>query len=339
MIDVEMLRPTADEMLSGLKADAAMRGRICFKAAALEKLPEIADEMLSGLSASSALRHRILLAAQRKKIASEPVFTWTRKKPAYARLIPAAGMALTMALMVWFGYLYGGGPNPVLPAPPMVQSGIRTYAAGGAGAEVPQYQSLFAGEGVNPPLIAINGRFYRMLNTPASLPASLCAEQQFTSVSFFTEEPSLADPVGVISNVAQEGAPVYSVRGISFQTVCAAEVNGVLRLFQRVGYASSAMIGNEMFEDTFGVQGMVQSLELSGVGIIDDPAVANELVSMIGEFAEFHSNEMEAGSQTLTVRLNNGLALTLIVQDDLLSGCGVWACPEFFEEFLARFSS
>jgi hypothetical protein len=244
-------------------------------------------------------------------------------------------MVFAMALMVWFGYLYGGETNPALPAP-QIDSGIRTYAAGGTG-EIPQYHSLFAGEGVNPPLVAINGRFYRMLKEPASLSASLREEQQFTSVSFFTDEPSLADPVGVISNIAQEGAPVYAVRGISFQTVCAVEVNGALRLFQRVGYANSAMVGNEMFEDTFGVQGMVQSLELSGVGVIDDPSAANELIYMLYEYAEFHSSEMKAGDQLLTVRLNNGLALQLTVQDDLLSGCGVWACPEFFELFHARF--
>lgn len=337
MIDVELLRPTADEMLSGLKADVPMRERICFRADALSNLPEVAGEMLSGFSAGPALRHRILLAAQRTRIASGVGFEKPKKKPAYARMIPAAGMAFAMALMVWLGYMYGGETNQALNAPQMAQSGIHTYAAGGAGTEIPKYQSLFAGEGVNPPMIAINGRFYRMLSTPSSLSASLCAEQ-IASVFYFTEEPSLADPVGVISNVVQEGAPVYAVRGISSQTVCAAEVNGSLKLFQRVGYASSAVIGNEMFEDTFGVQGMVQSLELSGVGVIDDPAAANELIYMLYEYAEYHGNEMETGNQTLTVRLTNGLALQLMVQDDLLSGCGVWACPEFFEMFAERVS-
>ena len=117
MIDVELLRHTADEMLSGLMADAAMRERIRFKATALDKLPEIAGEMLGGFSATPALRHRILLAARRKKIATDRDFAQTQKKPVYQRLIPAAGMAFAMALMVWFGYLYGGAANPALPAP------------------------------------------------------------------------------------------------------------------------------------------------------------------------------------------------------------------------------
>lgn len=334
MIDVEMLCPTVDEMLSGLTADASMRKQIRFRANAVDMLPEVAGEMLSGITATPAMRHRILLAAQRKRTAASPVSAGAERKNrfAYARFVPAMGMAFVMTLMVWLGYLYGGDNKAIVPSPTAIQSGMNTYAAGGAEAEVPPYRSLFVGEGVNPPVLAINGRFYRMLSAPAAVPLSLRGEQ-LVSVSMFTEEPSLADPVGVISNVVQEGTPVYAIDGISFQTACVAEVNGSLRLFQRVGYASSSTIGNEMFEDTLKVQGIVQSLELSGVGVINDAALANELIYMLYEYAEYHSNEIEAGSQTLTIQLNNGLALQLMVQDDLLSGCGVWACPEFFELF------
>lgn len=336
MIDVEMLRPTVDQMLSGLTADASMRKRICFKAGAVDMLPRVADEMLSGLTATPAMRHRILLVANREQVAeslSKPKSN-PKHTSAYKRFMPAIGMAFVMSLMVWLGYLYGGDDSQPLPSP-TVQSGMQTYAAGTAGTGIPQYNPLFAGQGVNPPVIAINGRFYRMLNEPMSVSGALRGEQ-LASVSIYTEEPSLVDPVGVISNIVQEGTPVYGVVGISFQTACIAEVNGSLRLFQRVGYASSSTIGNEMFEDTFKVQGMVQSLELSDVGIITDPNEANELIYLLYEYAEYHSNEIESGSQTLTVRLTNGLSLQLMVQDDLLSGCGVWACSEFFEQFSGK---
>lgn len=60
MIDVESLRPTADEMLSGLSAGEAMKRRIILQADATERIACVAEEMLSGMHAGAALRHRIM---------------------------------------------------------------------------------------------------------------------------------------------------------------------------------------------------------------------------------------------------------------------------------------
>lgn len=334
MIDVEMLRPTADEMLSGLSAGKAMHQKIRFQAEAVDRLPEIAAEMLGGLTATPAMRHRILVATARKKEAQIPVrSTPAKRRPALVRYTPAAAMAVVMAVMVGLGVFYGGKPLAPIGSP-TINSGMSTYQAGQASVTgVPEYRSLFAGvDSANPPLICVNGRYYRMLTSPAPVSRTL-AGTTIAEVQTFTDEPSLAGSVGVVSNVAQVGTMVYAVDGLSQKTACLAEVDGVLRLFQRVGYASETIVGNEMFEDTLAVNGQVAMLELSGEGVIQDEKTANELIYMLSEFAIFHSPEIAGGDQALTIYLKNGLSLQLMVEGDVFGGCGAWACPEFFQMF------
>lgn len=333
MIDVKMLRPTADELLSGLNAGEAMKARLLFQSGAVEKLPVIAAEMLSGLHVSPALRHQILVAAERKKRAyqaPEPMPV-RRKRPAYARFTPAVGMALVLALMIGLGLNYGG--NGLLDAPP-AGNGISTYnmSAEGGGAGVPQYRSLFVGaDSANPPLIAVNGRYYQMLDLPAVSQSLL--DTVIADVQTYTDEPSLLPNVGIISNAAQPGTKIYKIAGIDKATMVAAEVDGVTRLFQRVSYASNGLIGDEMFENTLDLYGKVESLELSGVGYITDETTANDLIYMLCEMSTQYSDEIASSGQALTIYLKNGLSLQLAVQDDLVKGCGTWACPEFFQAF------
>lgn len=331
MIDVEMLRPTTDEMLSGLTAGDVLSGRIKFQAKALDALSETAGEMLSGLHATPALRHRILVAAERRRAGLTPVRSSVSKKPALSRLTPALGMAMVMTLMIGLGIFYAGRPLPS--SLPSLESGMENYTAGDLmGASIPQYRSIWAGQDVNPPLLLVNGRYYRMLTEPVSASSSLI-DKAIAEVQGFAEDLSLSATVGILSNVAPVGSKIYSIEGVSHKTACLAEVDGVLRVFQRVGYASETIFGNEMFEDTLNVYGMVEALELSGVGIIDDENKANELIYMLSEFAVYHSSEIESGQAALTIYLKNGLTLQLAVQDDVLGGCGAWACPQFFESF------
>lgn len=338
MIDVEMLRPTADELLSGLSAGEAMKQRLLFTAKAVERLPQIADEMLDGLNATPALRHRILVAVERKeRTRSTASVARGTDRPKYARFTPAIGMALVLTLMIGLGASYGVPPmTTALPgASPTAQSDFNAGMAGdGTVAStdgVPQFRSLYAvGEGANPPLIGINGRFYRMLNV--HVPDSILGTQ-LSEIAEYTDEPSLTASVGTVSNIAKAGTRIYAVDGLSSKTACIAEVDGTLRLFQRVGYASASLVGNELFQDTLDVGGKVTALELSGVGVITDEEEANELMYLLAEFAAFHSNDSGNGSQALTIYLDNGLSLQLMVQGDILSGCGSWTCPEFFESF------
>lgn len=331
MIEVEMLRPTADELLSGLTAGDALKRRVLLRANGIEQLPAATAEMLGGLRATPALRHRILVRMEHSRATVTARTRSTGRRPEWARFTPAAVMAVALSVMIGLGALYGGN----LPQQATMGQGIYTNAAGsGTAVTEATAQSLFAGEGANPPLVALTGRFYRLLEQPAPVPAALI-DTDLGTVNFFTDEPSTINQVDVYSNVVPVDSKIYKLKGISKFTAIAAEVDGVMRLFQRVSYASFSTYSRELFSDTIDVLENVSSIELSGVGVIRDEAKANELIAMLQEFAIYSDSEILGAEQFLTIRLKNGLSLQMMVQGELVGACGAWSCPEFFEEFKA----
>lgn len=332
MIDVETLRPVADEMLSGFHAGEDMQKRIVFIAGAAENLPDTANVMLHELHAASALRHRILVAAERKQRAVPTPGRPKTARPAYTRLTPAMGMALVLAIMVGLGFYYGGDNANKLPALWQVDSGMTPISAGSdPSLSDTGSTSIFVGEGANPPIVGINGRYYRMtsVRVPESMLGTAIAE-----VQSFTEEPSLLPTnVGVISNILPAGTQIYKISDLSDKTACIAQVDGTNYVFQRISYASTTLLGSEQLEDTLNIAGKVSKLTLTGVGTIDDPELANELIYTLLEFASEASVNEISGESVLRIELQNGVTLQLLVEDNLLGGCGVWACPEFFEAF------
>ena len=202
--------------------------------------------------------------------------------------------------------------------------------AGSAGAE-----TLFAdGEG-DIPLVTVDGAVYQMLKTPKDVGAGMLGGQ-VGSVQQVSDQPSLASGEALragLSNVVQEGAAVYAVRGLPQTTAVAAEVNGSMRIFQRVSYAGRGPAGSSL-EETFSVRGKVKRLELSGVGELTGEA-ANRAIDVLLDQAVLQSSDASSRRQTLTVTLDSGLKLQLGVSGDTLCGCGGWSCPAFFEAFEA----
>jgi len=202
-------------------------------------------------------------------------------------------------------------------------------------AAVSSGESLFAEGQGDIPLVTVEGAVYRMLTMPQVLSSSLRGGE-IGRIAAVTDEPSLAGSEAMnagLSNVASEGAAVYSVSGLSRRTAVAAEVNGQLRLFQRVSYAGKGP-GGQTMEDTFDVRGKVKRLELSGVGTLEGDT-ANVVMNVLLDSASLKSADASAGRQTLTVTLDSGLKLQLGVSGDTLTGCGGWSCPEFFDAFEA----
>ncbi len=336
MIDAEDLRSTAQEMLGGLHADDNLRRQITLRADSLSSLPAVADEMLGGLRATPTLRHKILVAADRAERGERAGDVSVH--PASRRLVPVMGLVMAFVMIFGLGFFYGGGSQPsgnlALPTAETLTFG----AAGPAGSDgaSSRYRSLFAGSDEEPPLLLVNGRYYRLLESPVSVPQALLGSvltQVQGQVTGFDD----AGTLGVYSNVAFEGAKVYGVSGLSSKTAVAAEVDGAVRLFQRVSWHGSALLGEESFEDTMDVVGQVAALELSGVGVVTDVDTANELVYMLteGDFTVWCGSELADVSGALTVYLDSGLSLQLNVSGDVLSGCGAWNCPEFFNAFSA----
>lgn len=305
----------------------------------LEHLAPMANEMLSGLHADEAMKRRILFAANEKNKRRAPM---PRLVPALCcaalaiacvsafapRLSGTAVDAAATPMPVSIDSIAAGGEQ----AAPMTRmadvSGTARVRAAGGGSE-----SLFASASGDIPLVAVNGAVYRMLSAPASVRGDLLGSAVGT-VNTETDEPSLADEdamAGGLSNVAEAGQTIYAVSGLDANTAVACEVGGNMRLFQRVSYAGKGP-GGLGLEDTFSVRGQVAELTLSGVGTLTGEA-ANDAVATLLDHATLKSADMSAKKQTLTATLTNGLKLQLGVSGDTVSACGGWSCPEFFEAF------
>ncbi len=310
----------------------------------MEHLREIADRRLGGLQATPKMLGEIKLAAARKAKKKERSHIW--------QPVLAVCAALLLCVGLYTNAVDGQVPfspapsNTVLDSQPAGNE-QQTATAGqrmlldvpagsisvGGEKEGPAFRNLFAkGQGSNFPLISIEGATYRMMKTPGSISDGLLGEG-LGQVSEYTLEPALSSG-GVVSNVVSQGQTIYAVKGME-GAMAAASVEGALRVFQRVSFAGTAIVGSEDLADTLCGASDVISMELSGVGAIDDASKAQELMGVLLDNASYQSASMSSGgSQSLLIQMKNGLTLQLMVGDDTVSACGTWSCPEFFEAFL-----
>ena len=315
-----------------------------FDEKSLDQLKPIADEMLGGLHADESMRLKIKRAAQEGGA--------MRRKPVMSFVPAVCCAALALCCVGVWSTTRHVTDQPGMVNEPMTVS-INTIAAGESAAfdgatmvadlndnvmmkrSAPSGDTLFAEGSGDAPLITIGSGVYRMLKTPKDIGNSLLGES-LGDVALFDERPSLASPKEMsagLSNVAQQGAVIYSLRGLAKTTAVAAEVDGSMRIFQRVSYAGRGPSGDSL-EETFSVRGKVKEAELSGVGTIKGDK-ANEVIAILLDQAVLKSADAALGRQTLTVTLDSGLKLQLGVSGDTICGCGGWSCPEFFEAFEA----
>ncbi|MBR4334668.1 MAG: hypothetical protein IKP72_18500 [Clostridia bacterium] len=300
----------------------------------LHTLPDIAEN--SGLNADEQLKRKILRAAREKET----------PRRAFAPRLAAALCALAVLIGAGaFALPALRGNGPVATQTPLIEShpagslsvGEKTALDVPAGSITirssrnPSYRSIWAPmSGGNFPLIGVNGRYYRMLTNPTSVSGSLLG-QSLGTVDTFTSEPALAGRNGVCSNVAAQGETVYAVSGMN-GAMAAANVNGQMRVFQRVSFGDNALVGGESLADTLKASNPV-ALELSGVGTVNDASAAQRLVSILVSNASFLRAGGSETNQSLLIQLSNGIVLQMAVNGERLIACGTWACPEFFEAF------
>ena len=127
------------------------------------------------------------------------------------------------------------------------------------------------------------------------------------------------------------GETVYAVSGMN-GALAAANVNGQMRVFQRVSFGDNALVGKESLADTLKASSAM-ALELSGVGTVNDPAAAQRLVNILVNSASFLRSGGSETNQSLLIQLSSGIVLQMAVNGERLIACGTWACPEFFEAF------
>lgn len=302
----------------------------------LRDLPQDANKALDGLTATPFLKARIDRAVEEAKQGKVRFAL-----PKWAPALCCAAVVLVLALsFVPMGQeqprtlidsdTLGATPTP---ATVMTADLTRGDVFISATSSKPGYRSIWSDvQNGSFPLIGVNGKYYRMLTSPHSVDSTLLGTQ-IAVVSEYTTEPSLSGTDVVLSNTATSGTAVYAVRGISSNTLLAAEVNGRFRLFQRVSFNGNALRGREQLSDTLSISGQVIAMELSGVGTVTDPAACEALLAIILRDASYESSGSISSRQALLIELSNGLVLQLAVKGDNLAGCGVWSCPEFFEAF------
>jgi len=305
----------------------------------LEKLPEVAARQLGGLEAGPTLLCKIKLEAAenahpRRRMNLRPVLA------VCAALVLCVGAVMSMD--------GGNGPVAVDSDMPNVMD---SRAAGSetvptdeprTAADVPKGAismsagrrtgagSLFAqSDNASFPLVTLGGATYRLLESPDGITETLLGETLGT-VSEFNIEPALGSG-GVVSNVVSLGESIYAVGDMDGALV-AAKVNDALRVFQRVSYAGTAVIGRETLADTLCDPADVEWIELDGMGRVSDAEQAMALMETLLEYADYQSTAF-SGSTSMRVGLKNGLVLQLMTDDDSVSACGTWSCPDFFEAF------
>ncbi len=299
-----------------------------------EHLKKAADDALGGLTAGPALLHR----ARRKAAGREAA-------PARRAMPRALAFALSLALVagVTAGVLVGlqNGQTPTvntMQAGETLHGNFRSVARDVPRGSLvlstdpsPAYQGVWAaGSGANFPLIRHDGRYYRLLTHPADAAAVLGGKAG--EVSVFTSEPALDSGSSTLSNVASQGAAVYRVSGMG-NSALAAQVNGTARLFQRVSFAGSALVGGEDLADV--LPRGAAALQLSGVGTVTDSSEVARLMDILYSTAVNTGSSSRETGQALLVQYPSGITLQMAVSADTLYGCGAWSSPEFMEEFKA----
>ena len=300
----------------------------------LRALAEIAAS--SGLQADEQLKRKILRAAE--KPTKRSLFTAKRLAPAFCALavliggiafaVPAlrennSGTVRDTLIESYPAGTLTTGETLALDVPP---GSISIHAS-----RNPSYRSIWAPmSGGNFPLICVDGRYYRMLTNPTAISSSLLGAQLGT-VATYTSEPALAGKSGICSNTVQAGEAVYAVSGMK-GAMAAANVNGQMRVFQRVSFGDSALVGGEKLSDTLKASTAV-ALELSGVGTINDATTAQRLINILLDSASYLRAGGSETNQSLLIQLKSGLVLQMAVNGERVIACGTWACPEFFEAF------
>lgn len=297
-----------------------------------DQFKQVADEALGGLKAGPAILNR---AKMQVAAGQQP------RRGHSLRQVMA--LAMSLVLLVSLGALVIPQFNkPAIPVVDTLRSGgdeatvFRTTADIPRGSlvlsteEKPAYKGIWErGAGANFPLLRVDGRFYRMLSHPQDVSALTGAS--LGQVAVFTDEPDLDTGTALLSNVAAMNAGVYSVSGMPAAAAVAAEVNGRLRLFQRVAYAGSALLGSESIRDLI-PQGAV-TLQLSDVGTVTEPGAVSRLMDILLSQSSYQGSGSRSGKQALLIQYDNGIVLQLAVSGDSLMGSGTWANPAFFEAF------
>jgi len=302
----------------------------------LNQLPQIAEETLGGLKADQALYKRI--------ITNKPQGHKTHIFQPRRILALASALMLVVGSSLLYPYLLGKGQQNkqqfqthmagIVPQVAALRAGNLPQGSIHLGipGKIPEFKGVWANSsGGNFPLIRVNGAFYRLLKNPSTVDVGMLGAT-LGMVEIFTEEPALDSSGQLLSNTASVGTQVSQINDMP-GTALAAEVNGSLRVFQRVSFSGNALLGSESLIDT--LRGSVAGLQLSGVGTVTDAQKVSSLMSLLFNESSYQSSSTASSDQALLIQYGNGIVLQMAVKGNNLIACGTWNNPGFIEAFKA----
>ncbi len=298
-----------------------------------EDLRQAADEMLGGLTASRQTLQHILQPEKSRRPYHQHQFKRLAAAALALLLVAGAGFSLNLLQKPKTNGIEtkaaGQLPDNMSVSALAVPRGSITLKAEGG---TPGYLGLWAaGSGANFPLVAAEGRYYRLLTNPTAIDSSMLGNS-LGSVSVFTAEPALENASSaVVSNVVAQGTEVFAVKGMENAAV-AAMVDGNLRVFQRVAFSGNALIGSENLASALG-KGKVVALQLSGVGTVTDPQTVDMLMGLLKNNAIYKGSSTRSGQQALLIQYDNHIVLQMTVKDNDLIACGTYSCVDFISAF------
>ncbi len=313
----------------------------------LKNLPETIDEFMPNIKASSKLKSNILEEAYYSNFKNKKTKFSFNFRIAFSSLI-----AIATLFVVIIGFNKQGnfevekqdtnspllfsshtsGSNDIsLKSRSMNEEGnnLLTSTFIDEDNTLPAFQSIWSTDLTPFPFVNIKEKIYRLVNTETN--NNYVFDNKVAVVETQEETPSLSSKTS--SNILNVGTEIYSNDKFK-DTFVIANIDNKQHVFQRVSLGGIALIGNENFNNTFSVMNSVKSLNLSGVGIINDSDKIKDLVSILSNKAKYkNANDGSTFTDTLIVELDNGIKLQLLIEDNELAACGTYICPEFFEKF------
>lgn len=302
MKDLHTLPDLTEHALGGLQADEQMKQRILEKSR--NHIPSRSFRPVMAYAVCTALVIAVLCTAVLNQT-REPEMPMITSQPAGVQNASSSG-----------SFRQSGSTG--------VNVGVRQVSSGMSSIwEASETAGIF-------PLVGIRGDYYRLLTAEAS--SGITLGQPIDTVEEFTTEPSLSGLDIVVSNYLPTGTQLYSIPSMG-TSVIACSLDNQVRLFQRVSFNGYGIRNSDTLDSTLCCSGHIVSMELSDTGIIYDRNTCEDLYQTLIKNSMLTSSGNLTPQASLIIRLDNGLSLQMNCRGDRLSACGVWSCPEFFEQF------
>lgn len=319
-----------------------------------EELKQVTESVLYSLTATEEIRSKIVYAAAQQKAG----YTKEKRTSVLLRFVPS--VCCCLALLVCVAVLISKA-NSSIDQQQSLLPAITDMAAGNINPEndnssrsgtelssegrkvvadissqgifsntVPGQNETAEFSASEPQIIVLDGCVYRLLEHTFS-PEQLKLSSTAGFVSVCDSFATLSNRNTSGSTFLNPGTEVYYLDGMNHAFV-AAEYHGNMCVFQCTSLAPNVLLKNELIKSIIPDVSHVISLEIPEKGRITDIKSIPKLISILADNAIPESSNSLNSGEYMILNLDNGLQYQLMFNQQRISFCGTWLCPEFIEE-------